>query len=265
MVFYGPQIRNEGYRYLVYDCDNKSNVLELAELVVSKSSRLSDCLFFVDRDLDLYLDKPYVITSGARRTFVTSFYSIESYVSDDASLDLLFLELSGVTAHASFFSQKADLLRDGRALFDALRFLSALVLISRRKGYRINLNNFSISRIVRVLGPDLVVRPRYWRQFLADVGLNDQSFAAAEVRSVLKELGPSEVQRWARGKYLVEVFFLLFKAMIPRVQKHCGKKGFVGKKVKVIDVQSWRAMFVLLCLRLQVPNDLQKFLQATLK
>jgi hypothetical protein len=258
IAYYGPYIRSHGYEYVPYDCDNKAGVIEVAESVRQLSTRLSECLFFVDADLDRFLGRE-INTNVANRLFVTKYYSIESYLCEEMLLDIIFLEMAGITKSPTYESCRAAI-GSNSAILRALLLISGITLLARRRNLKVNLNNFSMARILRTGAGGVKVRAEYFRQFLSDVSIEALTFGFRDVRGVIRELGHDDYRCFVRGKYLLEYFLWSIRALKEALVKRGVSRGFSGKRVQRPKFDNARELLVIMSARMPAPADLEAFL-----
>ena len=145
-----------------------------------------------------------------------------------------------------------------------LAVISALIVLARREKLPINLNNFSISRVVRVESGRISVNAGYSRQFISDVGLAGKAFGVGQMRQAIRELVVTDRRCWIRGKYLLEWFFIMVRAMRQRLKSTGVRRGLSGKKARWAEFGNARELLMNVAVRMGVPPDLNDFLNATL-
>lgn len=213
-----------GFRLFSYRCENKAGVMEAFNSVVGGDPGVRRVLFFVDKDLDDILGVPWPTDP---RIFVTDVYSIENYVVD-AAVFRRFLRASTRVAGISFSEEvivqqfEAQLIRFQRRSLG----LMAWVLVCRREGQKVNLNNVSLASLFRFSDACEVSPARGSRlQVLADATGTVTPPTSRRLRAAHRELSRMPIKRVLRGKF--EAWFMVefWKRLMTQLRQLAAESG----------------------------------------
>jgi hypothetical protein len=200
-LFYLPAIRGRaGTRDIrIYYCGGKWGVIGVRDAIEGETGLLTDCLFFIDRDYDDYLDSQPPVDAN---TYITDGYSVENDVVSTYALDILLVEFGKVSkVDPQYAVAHQDWVLAHRQFVRAIRPIVAWCLAMREVKHRPNLNNVDLRRVIRCW------RGRYCRAaggaltFAKMAARREETVAIGDIRRWLRRLKLDEYKKWVRGKY----------------------------------------------------------------
>lgn len=254
--FYLPHVRRQlglhDSRIDFVICGGKRVVLCMWKWAQEKLWNLARLGFFVDRDLDDYLNG----NPSGPQLFITDHYSIESHIIDPNIFDHIWQDVFRLsitdsrrvywrTAYYSGAQQLARLL---------LPVTCVAVAVKRRSG-EVAFDRLRITELVTLSESLEVKRRRCGAAFsYADVFLGAEP-TLTEIRRARCDLQGATFESWVRGK------FLLWYAMLflSRMKMTLGSRLQTNRAIVRGDFNAETAM-ACLCGRMSVPDSLSRFL-----
>jgi hypothetical protein len=249
------------HRIYVYQCAGKANVFAAFDDIVRRFPECRTIMFFVDKDIDDILGRPWPTDP---RIFVTDTYSIENYlVSREALMILInnFVQFRDVSFTTDVILEQFD--RELERFHKLATPLMALITYAKRSAMRPNLNNVQLRELF-VLSIDCRPRVRPGDRlayFCRAAGIAIPQGAIGRVTEIAQELRRLPPKRYVRGKF--EIWFLVefFKALLAQMESAARE---VGGKLKLRSPVEHGNITSTLAGRIQVPEQLDRFLRVNL-
>lgn len=228
--FYMPVVRRyAGSRALFrYVSGGKSALGAIKEYLVKNRYELGRVLFFADRDHDDLLGCQL---PSDHQTFLTDFYSIESYLVGRVQAEIVLVDLAGVRSTDKqcmvFLDSIEARASEWRA---ALRPFMAYSLAAREAGLKPNMNNARLGDVFTVDGLSGTVRKKKgaFVAFKAALLRKDDVVEYADLLRWSRVLRHRDPRVWVRGKYLLWIFeraLFGFLEIVIRRQKAAKQKA----------------------------------------
>lgn len=264
VAFYSHHIEKRaprGVELRTYRCDGKRQVYEAFEAIVQRVPDVKGALFFVDKDLDDILGKPWPTDP---RIFVTDVYSIENYFVAETVLLRMVRDCVKLTGCAFEELAVAEQFRLAHARFSRLMLpVMAWILVARRMGLRPNLGKLSAEHFIELRADGVVARRHRVRvaELTRHTGVELGSGSVRRLRDALRELSRNEPKRVIRGKF--ELWFLVafYNRLLAELQalaKEVGGSAKVKRQFTTATVVGEVPHHVV------APRSLELFLQAHL-
>lgn len=258
--FFVPLIEQRmprGHRLYRYRCDSKARVFEAFTEITTQRPAVQSVLFFVDKDLDDILGLPWPTDP---RIFVTDVYSVENYLVTQEVLLRFFrdsVRLAGVNFGEDAIARQFD--AQLRVFHERLLTVMAWILISRRAGQRLNLNNVRLGKMWRFVDGVLSTVPGSRIDELHKAAGLTHRTSFTRLREVRRELGRIPPKRVVRGKF--EAWFLVefWKHVVEHLQLLATEAG--GKCQSKIDLRHGNIVPTL-AQYVDAPQGLELFLHA---
>ena len=243
-----------------YRCDGKSNVYAAFSEITRRRPDVRGVLFFVDKDLDDVVGADWPTDP---RIFVTDVYSIENYLVTRAVLEKYYsdaVRLAGVQFEKDEVGDHFD--RQLARFYRTIRPVMAWVLMSRRAGIAVNLNNIDMRHICE-WSSDCEVRrtdQRLRRLIAASGGLQgDKLFR--RLSQAARELGRLPPKRVVRGKFELWFFVEFWRHVTNKIHDLAKE---VGGKVTIRPALDRPSAVAILVRYVEIPRSLDLFLAAHL-
>lgn len=264
VVFYKTvlQARVKGKRRVyTYRCGGKERVYEAFRQVVARFSKCRGTLFFVDKDLDDILGRPWPTDP---RIFVTDVYSVENYVVSPSALAILlneFVSFRGVHFDIEVLLRQfeKELLRFHKLLTP----LMALITWSRRLGLRPNLENLRLGQLFDFSAEGRVRVSRLDRleYVCRTAGITVPGSAKERISETTEELKRLPPKRFVRGRFEIWFFVEFFKRLIAQLERSALE---VTGKVRLRSPIEHGNILPILAGRIEIPEILDRFLSVHL-
>lgn len=260
LVFYkallAKQIESKR-RLFAYRCDGKQRVYETFRNITARLPACRDILFFVDKDVDDIIGKPWPTDP---RIFVTDVYSVENYVvTRDALARFIedFVEFRKVTFDPRVILDQfeSELNRFHRLVTPIM----AYIIYAKRQGMPANFGDvnlrelyaFSVECCVRIKPGE---RLAYLNRAM---GISISRNVFIRVREVARELRRLPPKRFVRGKF--ELWFLVefIKHLCSHLETVAGEIGGIARMRNSMEHHNAIAILVS---RIETPPALTSFL-----
>jgi hypothetical protein len=234
-------------------CDGKGGVLGARDFAENEYKILSGMLFFIDKDHDDFIGN---IEEDAH-TFITKYYSIESYFFEPSILHKFIKQHYGLSnidpitkiVESTYFKIQAQVIH-------RLRSIMAHAVILRRRGVNPNLENVKFSKIFRIEN-GVFIKQNLFRSELEQLFCCEITISKISVRNFLKDTSDLDCRFFVRGKLLAE-FFCAFFNKLDSILNHT--KDISGSELST-SIQLGRRNFVNLLMHLiPMPTDFCEFL-----
>ncbi|WP_075306284.1 DUF4435 domain-containing protein [Hyalangium minutum] len=155
--FYGTAIRSHldpDRKYATYHCGSKRRVHDVRKEINGRVPRGSVALFFTDRDLDRLIP---VVYDSFDDVYVTDFYSVENHLVSEEMLECVWGQVFRQELDPASMTPVMEKFREGMAKYcSTMRYVMAWVVVQRRAGTKLNLDDkVSLHELFEV-GEDLV-------------------------------------------------------------------------------------------------------------
>jgi hypothetical protein len=264
VVFYKTVLEakvDRKHRVYMYQCAGKANVFAAFGEIVKRFPACRTTMFFVDKDIDDILGRLWPTDP---RIFVTDTYSIENYLVGRESLIILtnnFVQCRDVSFDTTLLLQQFD--RELKRFHKLVTPLMALITYAKRSAMRPNVSNIQLRELF-VLSVDCRPRVRSGDR-LAYVckaaGIVIPPAAVNRVIEIVQELERLPAKRYVRGKFEIWFFVEFFKSLTAQMEAAASE---VGGKVKLRSPIEHGNITSALAARIQVPENLERFLQVNL-
>ena len=193
-------------RLYIYRCQGKERVYEVFRKITDRLPSCKGILFFVDKDLDDIIGRPWPTDP---RIFVTDVYSVENYlVSRQTFTQLMqdFVQFRGVNFDLEVLAAHFE--RELNNFYRRILPLMALVVLLRRLGHRPYLNDVQLGQIFGFSADSAVCSKQGTRlAYLSRVCRIPGPIRVHRLREVARELKRLPPKRFVRGKS--ELWFLV--------------------------------------------------------
>jgi len=242
----------------IYNCENKDNVYRAHADVLSSYPNCERVLFFVDKDIDDILGKQH---PASPRVFVTECYSIENYVVSPEAVARYFsdyVKVNRVEFDIEEISRQFG--RQLAAFYQLILPIMAWILVMRRRGERVQLQDVKLSELFEISDHEVVrKRKRAALSYLERVtGTQSPPRIWALVRNASRELLRLQPDRYVRGKFVGWLLILScrkFSEELTTIAREV--RGSVSQPVQLNE-----ANFIqLLCSGTTAPAPLETFLR----
>ncbi|NKC13857.1 MAG: DUF4435 domain-containing protein [Gammaproteobacteria bacterium] len=261
-AFFMPEIRRRvGSLGDIHDfsCGGKRGVLEAFEHVSVRIDNIRRALFFLDKDLDDFLD---VDTPDSESIFITQCYSIENLWVTEAELRRVWAEFFRLSSRDERLDMACHEFKRAYQRFVAIALtMMAWVIAERRAARPVRLNDANLARVVSV-DEDLAVRKVNGglREFRRVCGSNGGQSGWRVVRKVRTEIEKVPAKTVIRGKY--ELWF--FVRFLNRLEEALRRKDSAGSKPRNRVSMSLANAVDLLASRYVFGDDVKDFIDGNL-
>ena len=269
--YYFSRIKKHTQKELAdFDCNGKNNVLEVYKMLTLKYKDRCIMLFFIDRDFDEKCDCTDI--------FETPTYAIENlYITDSVFKEILkaefYLKEHCVNPNiAKDFTTCLSLFRHTKSKFiEETLLLNAWYLLQKTKSRKLafkqkpNLSKLKDLRIIQMKITLNSISSNYNLEVLKNNTENFIEVTQDEVDKVIKYFNSIDVERFIRGKYLIDFnlkFILLLLEDVNKKNQYlsCKRKISVSIGKNIISELSQYAetpscLDAYLIQRLQVVNE----------
>ncbi len=241
--------------------NSKQRVLDTFKIMDWKRFAASRICFFVDRDLSTFIDPD---PSSASNLYVTDYYSIESYVVNYTTFEVVLEDVFGIT---DLLPQHREVIRaafaDNLSRFALFMLpVMAQVISWRRAGQKVMLDNidpgqflsFSLGKLT--IPPDFRNRQAVLQKICANCGLplsTDEELAVIEAE--LRE--ETDPRSFIRGKYLLWLFVKMAEDFHRSIDVYCER---YASPPKVRITVGLRNAMTVIGPRVRVPTSLDDFI-----
>lgn len=215
--------------HLEFICHGREGVLKVHELVARDRRAIERAHFFIDKDHNDILNGEEKFSGSIFRTVG---YSFENYIVCERVLRRFWVERLHLPSTDSRLDQTIGAFRSmHKSFMRRMRILMALVLIGRgidgRTALKLNLNNVSLDRVLRLDFSSLDVRwlPNAMQSFLAASNMIQAGVGpirSIDIRRTCRaHLSSEDAKLYVRGKY--ELWFLV-KFLMAKTRELADKK-----------------------------------------
>lgn len=261
-VFYLPYVRArlESQSIRSYICGGKKAVMSVRSSIEDGGYNINKCLFFLDRDYDCYLgtqDNPHP------QTYLTDYYSIESYLTTDEAAEIILVDMMGMSHADPAYARINARLREARAAFAKTMLpWAAWCLASKARGEKPNLNNARMNRVMTFSnGGVLSIKKNAFQLFRRDIK-SDTEVSRSEMIQWIRSIKGQDCRLWIRGKFELWMFETFFVACHRDLAVQRKAEG--GRVPRLPSALRERSSFDLFGGRLRVPATLATFLNERL-
>jgi Protein of unknown function (DUF4435) len=184
----------------VYNCEGKQNVYSAFREILGRYPDVKRALFFVDKDVDDIIGKPW---PSDPRIFTTDVYSIENYVAVTECLEKHLLDhvkLRRVDIDTNLLIER---FAEQQARFHRMATpIMAWIVAMRRKGHSVNLNDVNMAELFEIR--DCTVYRRRERNTINYLERVTQVKSACDwrvLRATTSELLRLRPKAYIRGKF----------------------------------------------------------------
>nr|WP_255618556.1 DUF4435 domain-containing protein [Xanthomonas sp. MWU16-30325] len=233
-------------------CSGKSTVLTLWIWSVEKNWNLSRLGFFVDRDIDDFLDGNL---SGAQ-LYVTDYYSIESHVIDEQVFDVFWQDIFHLSLSDERYGKwRQNFYIGADKLAEIMRKVSWLAIATKLAGGAVDFERINLSDYMKIIDEGQIISK-------GNVGIPTDAFMGFKPKfSHLKDanilMTRASYRSWLRGKFLLS-YFITFMA---RMKAVLGERKVRDRVVVRLPFNADTAMSCL-CGRASPPASLVSFLRS---
>lgn len=259
-LFYMPEARRrlDQRNVNIYDCGGKKNVIEVRDTLKLEGYDIQHCLFFVDRDLDDFLNTQVELDEY---TYITDFYSIENYVSTPQVARVLLQDVIRISAADPEFNRIVNSISASFGEFySRVRPLMSWILAAKEQNCKPNLNNTNgLKGIVRVVEARPVFNQAGFAEFKKKVVVDGRIPTVSAILRWRRALDLGSPKLWVRGKYDIWFFQVILIAALEETSRRRKEAG--GRAVRVPSSVREGRIFETLGGRIAPPASLQAFLQ----
>jgi hypothetical protein len=222
-----------GWSVKLIKSGNKTEVLTIfSQMNWSRFPKKRVC-FFIDRDLSEFLGGE---THSGENLYITDGYSIENEAINFGTMERVLEEILGVTGlNPSEDSALQSLFESNLTAFrEAMAPVMAQILLWRRAGKKVSLNNINLREIFFFENAKIKLKPEfnssesrihYAALRVGAVQANDTEIARAEVEF----RGKHGLEKYIRGKYLLWFFIQCGKEIHKSIPLFCPRHKDVPK------------------------------------
>jgi hypothetical protein len=242
----------------VYNCEGKRHVYDAYEKISARHPTCTRVLFFVDKDIDDILGKPWPTDP---RIFVTEYYSIENYMVCREVLSRFFadyVKLRRVEVDLDVVLGEFDqqLARFHRMIIPIM----AWVVLMRRAGNKVMLAGVNLSELLAIGDSGVMRRPgsELVPYLLRVTQTPDPGPVWRDVRRTCRELRRLDPKRYVRGKFEAWWFIQFARKIVEDLIKIAGEEcGSVSVQAQLHE----NSYIQLLCRVAPRPASLEAFLR----
>ncbi len=257
-AFYRAQLSRhlpEGVSPFFYNCEGKKRVFDAYADILSRYPHISTALFFVDKDLDDILGRPW---PSDPRIFTTDLYAIENYAVARACFERYLsdhVKIRNVELESAVLLDQFD---EQLAKFHKLSLpIMAWILIMRRQGESVILNDVDFGKLFRLDAGELKRRSkRGTLNYLKRVTQCSQDCDWRTLRQASLELSRFAPKRYIRGKFEAWWFVAFVNHICDAASRVAAEQG--GAVVRVSQLSS-ATMIQLLSESAIAPTSLSNF------
>lgn len=256
--FYLPIVRSAlslpGRNIDFLTCGGKRVVIYLWRKAVDFGWNLSRLAFFVDRDLDDFIDG----NPSGQQIYVTDYYSIESHAADESFFEAVWQQVFRLHLDDPRYQFWRNSFVSGLSNIASIAFPAFYLAVAcKRAGGDVDFANVDFKRYYSIGEDGVVVRRRaapkidFSEVFIGRIELSEARRAMADLRSV------GEVRVWLRGKDLLDFVVAFFAQM----KSQLARRGIPGRAVVRVHFNQDFAL-ALLCGHVEAPATLMGFLES---
>lgn len=253
--FFLPHVRKKNAQRKVdfLICEGKSIVLKIWREAIDKSWNLARLGFFVDRDLDDFLEG----NPQSQCVHVTQYYSFESHALDESFFNNVWQDLFRLSLNDERFVDWKNAYFEGAENFAKLLFpIFYVALATKIEGGDVDFDEISLADVINISDTGLVRRVKKKERYkLAEI-FPGAPPSRQSLRKSREELGKTEYRTWLRGK------FLLWYSMrfLARMKASLGRRG-QPYRANVTALFNDDSAVSCLCGRSDAPETLVVFLE----
>ncbi|MFO0958919.1 MAG: DUF4435 domain-containing protein [Isosphaeraceae bacterium] len=211
--FYMPELRRQwpSGNIIPFKCKGKKNVINLIDKVQAKLDRPWRALFFVDKDLDDFLNTPL---PDCEYLLQTDYYSIENHIATESMLRVIWTDIFHLHLQDPRLASVVTRYQDATSQFvTSIRAVMGAILYYRRIGHRLNLSDVNLSKMLHIDSDFCVTLREDWFGYLRSKtsGLPDPDWTMVE--SVKAELSGYFYKYYTRGKFDIHFFVEFVKRL----------------------------------------------------
>lgn len=259
-LFYMPEVRrlSNNREIYIYDCGGKRNVIDVRDLIKNEGYQCVNCMFFVDRDYDDYIGTQVSIDE---LTYITDYYSIESYISSVNSMEIVLQDIIRLSRADLEFTKIADSFNEAlESFYLKIRPLAAWIIAAKEDGCKPNLSNTKgLKGIIQLNDSgDVVFTEDGFKTFKRNVlGAG----GGPALRTAIKWRRLLEIEScklWTRGKY--DIWF--FRESLLRIVEftNARRKAEGSRIIRIPASLRDGQLFEILGGRVRAPDSLIRFL-----
>lgn len=242
-----------------YRCGGKAEVYEIRDKILRSDYRETLAMYFVDRDWDEYLDRPWPADS---EVYTTDYYSIENGIVTREVLVRVCTELihcRPVGLHLEELCDDFDI--ELKKFYDFVRPICVWAIVLLSAGYKPPLDNISLGKLCK-FDEDLHLcheaESDYMPKVQAMCGLKTPLHKATASSDVVQRLKNQEPKSYVRGKYELWFFVAFVSKLIDLL--HQDSKLTVHIRTQI----SMSNALEVLGPRAGIPNSLAEYLTSHL-
>lgn len=261
--YYMPELRRRrGNISNIYhfNCNGKSNVIDVYKKVIKKVNNINRTLFFIDKDID---DIAGVKNPSAKNIYTTDYYSIENYLVTDDVFRAIWTDIFHLSDTGDIrFSKYLLKFRSCHKKFNiAIKQVMGWVIHERKNNNRLILQNLNMDKVVSFTQRFEVRRKKNGLKYFAgNCGLHYSAQKAKDVKKVIQGLNKLKPKKYIRGKF--EMWF--FVKFINKVSNIVKKGTNKYKRAKIRQSINLNNAVEILASRCPYPNLLTNFLDYNL-
>jgi hypothetical protein len=261
VLYYLPEVRKKVVHCEVfpYRCGGRPGVLEAREFINQVDYSDAVCLFLIDRD---YNDLFGCSIDEDDRTYITDGHSIENNLVCEAAIEVIVVDLGGLSKADSRFTKIIEKFRISHQHFmDKIEPLLAWSFAYWAQGGKPNFNNVKLQKVISVGADGLVAKMEdgfaIYRKAIAG---ETARVSNQEVRRWLRILRELPSKRRVRGKFELWFFASFLLAALTEIKRTTSKKS----KFCVPTALREGKLFEVLGGRIPMPDTFYVFLNRAL-
>ncbi|WP_419786623.1 DUF4435 domain-containing protein [Pseudodesulfovibrio sp.] len=233
-------------------CKGKKYVIGIYELLKKRAELSSLQLFFVDKDLDPYVNNEYFLPGDI---FETKYYSFENYVFTADMLKKVLVDYFAVE-HCDIPTLIEKYNSEFSRFVKGVRPIIGLAISSRKRGLKFIFNDMNINNFFSINDDLCLIRRRgRKKEILRALEKNEFEGEApfvpvAVIHQMTSQLANEDHRNYIRGKY-EKWFWVNFYTRIPNFLKRCSKKCRESVHLNGGDCTRILAPKVVTCLELE--------------
>lgn len=191
-------------------CEGKSTVLHLWNEAINRSWNLAKLAFFVDRDLDDFINgNPQAVC-----LHITQYYSFESHCLDEEFFQNVWQDLFRLSLADERYASWRHAYFEGAACFAKLLFpIFYIALAAKKDRGKVDFDKINLADVVNVSDAGLVRRVQKKQRYNLDHIFPDGRPPRRALREAREDLGKANFRIWLRGKFLLWYAITFFARM----------------------------------------------------
>ncbi|MFY2026534.1 DUF4435 domain-containing protein [Achromobacter xylosoxidans] len=252
--FFLPRIRGKVTQKKVdfLICEGKSTVLNLWREATDRSWNLARIGFFVDRDLDDFINGNPQDTC----VHVTQYYSFESHALDEEFFRNVWQYSFRLSLNDDRFATWRNAYFEGAAHFAKLIFpVFYFALATKRERGDVDFDKINLPDVVNISDSGAVRRVQRKKRYNLPEIFPTLPPSRKNLRESRKELGKNNYRNWLRGKFLLW-YSMTFLSRMKAALTRRGQPNRANIRINFND----ETAITCLCSRAEVPQTLAIFL-----